>query len=159
MVPPSPQPAPPEAIVLFDGVCNLCNGWVSFLLRRDPAGRLRFGSLQSDAAAALLARHGRPRPAQTPESVVLIEGGRVYEASTAVLRAMGHLRGAWRFAVALQVVPAPLRDVVYRAVARSRYRLFGKRDTCRVPTEAERARFIDTARAVNGAIPSARVLK
>jgi predicted DCC family thiol-disulfide oxidoreductase YuxK len=132
----------PGPVVLFDGVCNLCNAWVSFLIDRDPAAKLRFGSLQSDAARDLLKRTGRI-PSAELEGVMLIEGSRVYERSTAALRTLGHLRGAWRLFELLLVIPMPLRDAVYRGIAASRYRLFGKRATCRVPTAAERERFID----------------
>lgn len=137
----------PQAVVLFDGVCNLCNGWVSFLIAHDPAGRLHFGSLQSPAAHALLGALGKPAPSE-PESVILVEGGRIYERSTAALRILGHLGGGWRVLTLLLVIPVPLRDAVYRAIASSRYRLFGKRAACRVPTAAERDRFIDTPASV-----------
>ena len=129
-------------VVLFDGVCNLCNAWVSFLIARDPAAKLRFGSLQSDAARDLLKSAGRI-PSAELEGVILIEGPRVYERSTAALRTLGHLGGVWRFFTLLLALPAPLRDAVYQGIAASRYRLFGKRKTCRVPTAAERERFID----------------
>jgi predicted DCC family thiol-disulfide oxidoreductase YuxK len=139
MVQPSTSPKP---VVLFDGVCNLCNAWVSFLVDRDPEGSLRFGSLQSPQVRDLLARVGREVPVEL-DSVILVEGDRVYERSTAVLRTIGHLGGAWRVFRLLLAIPAPARDAVYRAVAASRYRLFGRRNACRVATPGERERFID----------------
>lgn len=128
------------AVVLFDGVCNLCNGSVQFIIRRDPAGRFRFASLQSEAGQALLRRHGLD-----PEdlfSVILVEDGRVHSRSDAALRIAGGLSGGWRAAGALRVVPRPLRDLVYGLVARNRYRWFGRRDACMIPTPELRARFL-----------------
>ena len=138
---PAPDPGA-HPVVLFDGVCNLCNGAVQFILDRDPAGTFRFASLQSERAAALLRAHGLEPPAGDPESMVLIDGGRVYERSSAALRIARRLRGGWSLLYALVIVPRALRDAVYRVVARNRYRWFGKSDQCRVPTPELRARFL-----------------
>lgn len=127
-------------IVLFDGLCNLCNAAVDFILRRDRAGVFRFAALQSEAGRALLARHGLPD--LDPGSMVLIEGGRAYQRSTAALRIARRLRFPWPLLAALLVIPVSLRDPVYGWIARNRYRLFGRRDSCRVPTDKERARFL-----------------
>lgn len=132
-----------SAVVLFDGVCNLCNAWVNFVLDRERGGELRFASLQSPAARALLAEHGRAVPEGDPESIVVVEDGRVYERSTAALRVFRRLRWPWRALAAFVVVPRPLRDVIYRWIARNRYRWFGKSDVCRVPTPELRARFME----------------
>jgi predicted DCC family thiol-disulfide oxidoreductase YuxK len=131
-----------EAVVLFDGVCNLCSGTVNFLIDRDPRGELRFAALQSPAAAALLRSLGHPPPGPEPDSILLVEGGRVYERSTAAIRIARHLGGAWRLLGLLVVVPRPVRDAVYRFVAARRYRWFGKADACRVPTPELQARFL-----------------
>jgi predicted DCC family thiol-disulfide oxidoreductase YuxK len=128
------------AVVLFDGVCNLCNGSVQFIVRHDPEGRFRFASLQSEAGQALLRRHGMD-PAEL-SSVVLVEGGRAHTRSDAALRIAGGLPGAWKAAGALRAVPRPLRDLVYGWVARNRYRWFGKQDACMIPTPELRARFL-----------------
>jgi predicted DCC family thiol-disulfide oxidoreductase YuxK len=128
------------SVVLFDGVCNLCNGSVDFLLRREKSGRLRFASLQSDVAKRLLAEH---RKADDLSSIVLIEDGRVFTRSDAALRLLAHLRAPWPLFGALRLVPRPLRDLVYDQVARHRYSWFGRRSSCRVPTAEERARFLD----------------
>ncbi|HEV2733553.1 MAG TPA: thiol-disulfide oxidoreductase DCC family protein [Longimicrobiaceae bacterium] len=128
------------AVVLFDGVCNLCNGSVQFIVRHDPAGRFRFASLQSEAGRALLRRHGLD-----PEdlfSVILVEDGRAHSRSDAALRIAGGLSGGWRAAGGLRVVPRPLRDLVYGWVARNRYRWFGRRDACMIPTPELRGRFL-----------------
>jgi predicted DCC family thiol-disulfide oxidoreductase YuxK len=135
--------APAHPVVLFDGVCNLCNGAVNFAIDRDPASRLRFASLQSPSGRELLGRLGYPVTEADPASIVLVDGGRVYERSAAVLRIARYLSGAWSLLVVFAVVPAPLRDLVYRWVAAHRYAWFGRSDVCRVPTPELRARFMD----------------
>ena len=130
-------------VVLFDGVCNLCNATVNFLIDRDPDGVFRFGALQSEAARPLLHRHGLS--ATELSSVVLIEDGHVYTRSTAALRIARRLPGLWPLLQVFYAVPTPLRDLVYDVIARNRYRWFGKRDACRVPTPDLRARFLDAA--------------
>ncbi len=127
-------------IVLFDGVCNLCNGAVQFLLRRDPAGRFRFASLQSPAGEALQTRLGIDPKAL--DSILLVEGERWYRESDAALRIASQLSGAWRMLGALRVIPRPLRDPLYRWIARNRYRWFGKQETCWLPTPELRGRFL-----------------
>lgn len=135
--------APPQhPIVLFDGVCNLCNSAVQFILDRDPGAQFRFASLQSEPAAALLRAHGLHPPVGDPESIVLVEDGRAYESSTAALRIARRLPGAWKLAYAAIVVPRFVRDAVYRFIARNRYRWFGKKEVCWVPTPELRARFL-----------------
>jgi predicted DCC family thiol-disulfide oxidoreductase YuxK len=129
------------AVVLFDGVCNLCNGSVNFIIDRDPTARFRFAALQSSQATELLARLGQA-PQPEPQSVLLVEDGRLYERSTAALRIARRLRGGWKLLYAFIVVPRPLRDAVYGFIARNRYRWFGKSEACRVPTPELRARFL-----------------
>ncbi|MCP3101108.1 thiol-disulfide oxidoreductase DCC family protein [Myxococcus sp. K15C18031901] len=133
--------ANPKPVVLFDGVCNLCNGAVNFIIDRDPGAHIRFAALQSEQAAALLAPLGRV-PEMDPQSFILVEDGRVYERSTAALRVVRRLSGAWKLLYAFMLVPRPLRDVVYGLIARNRYRLFGKAEACRMPTPELRARFL-----------------
>jgi predicted DCC family thiol-disulfide oxidoreductase YuxK len=130
------------AIILFDGVCNLCNAWVAFVMQRDRRGLFRFAPLQSESAARLLAGH-EIAVTREPQSVMLIEDGRVYQRSTAALRILRGLGGVWGFAAVLLIVPRPIRDVVYAFIARNRYRWFGKRDTCMIPTPEQRARFLE----------------
>lgn len=128
------QSSDPHAIVLFDGVCNLCNHSVRFVIERDPESYFRFASLQSDVAVELLSRYGRAPVSAPPDSIVLIENGRVFESSTAALRIARRLRGAWKFLYFFIVIPRPIRDAVYRWIARNRYRWFGTReDVCLVP--------------------------
>ncbi len=127
-------------IVLFDGVCNLCNGVVRFVHANDPAGRFRFASLQSPRAAELLAASGGP-PAD--ESVVLLAYGRRYEGSDAVLHLALGLRAPWPLAFAAILIPRGARDAVYRWIARNRYRWFGRQDVCPLPPPGLRERFLD----------------
>ena len=127
-------------LVLFDGVCGMCNRTVDFVLARDRAARFRFAALQSAAGQAALARHRLPP--DYSDSMVLIAGGRCHRHSTAALEIVRRLGLPWSILWALAVVPPPLRDVVYDFVAARRYRWFGKLDTCRLPTAAERERFL-----------------
>ena len=127
-------------VVLFDGVCNLCNGAVNFIIDRDKEQRFRFASLQSDVGQELLTQH--QLPASYLGSLVLIEGGQVSVKSTAALRIARQLDGGWSLWYGFIVLPSAIRDFFYDIVARNRYRLFGQSDTCRYPTEAERARFL-----------------
>jgi len=130
--------------ILFDGVCNLCNGFVQFVIRHDAAGRFRFAALQSEAAQALLAAQGIAPAALAgdPESVLLLSGGRLYSHSAAVLRIAGGLGGVWRLAGVGWLLPGAWRDALYRFVARHRYRWFGRQESCMLPTPALKARFL-----------------
>ncbi|MFL6196629.1 MAG: thiol-disulfide oxidoreductase DCC family protein [Thermoanaerobaculia bacterium] len=127
-------------IVLFDGVCNLCSTSVQFILRRDPAGRFRFASLQSPAGQELQARFGMDPAAL--DSVILVEGDRWYKESDAALRIARGLKGAWKLLTVLRLIPRPLRDAAYRLIARNRYRWFGKTEVCWLPTPELRGRFL-----------------
>jgi predicted DCC family thiol-disulfide oxidoreductase YuxK len=146
--------APPDllprggAILLYDGVCGLCNRLVRFLLARDRRGRLRFAPLQSGFSARALARHGR-NAARLDTVYLIAEPGtpaeRVLSRSRAVLGALEELGGGWRLAgLLLRLVPAPLRDAVYGVVAKIRYRVFGRSERCVLPRPEDRARFLDT---------------
>ncbi|WP_251331372.1 thiol-disulfide oxidoreductase DCC family protein [Haloplanus pelagicus] len=127
------------AILLFDGVCNLCNGVVQFLVPRDPAGRLRYAPLQSDAGRAVLERVGLP---EDVDSVVLVEGERAYTKSAAVIRVAELLGWPYRLARGGRLVPRRLRDALYDAVAARRYDWFGRRERCMVPDEDVSDRFL-----------------
>jgi predicted DCC family thiol-disulfide oxidoreductase YuxK len=133
--------ASPHPVLLFDGVCNLCNGSVQFILRRDPRARFRFASLQSAVGQRYLEELGVDR--QAVDSVILVEGGRWYQESDAALRVVRILGGPWRVLGIFRMVPRPLRDRLYRLIARNRYRWFGKRETCWLPTPELRERFLD----------------
>lgn len=128
------------AIIVFDGACVLCNGWVDFLLRHDRRGRYRFAAMQGAAGRALLARHGLDP--EDPASFLLLEDGRAWMDTDAIGRVLRGLGGAWNLARLMSLVPRPVRDALYRRLARNRYRWFGT-TACRMPDEAERARFLD----------------
>jgi len=127
-------------VVLFDGVCNFCNGVVRWVFDRDPSGNFRFAPLQSDFANRRLAELGRNVSLDT---IVLIEGDRVYERSDAVLRVARRLRPPWPLVSALLAIPRPVRDLVYGLVAKVRYRIWGRRETCGIPPPGLRERFLD----------------
>jgi len=128
------------SVVLFDGVCNVCNRTVNFIIDRDPDARFRFASLQSPEGMALAAPHGID--GSQPSTLVLLEEGKAYTQSTAALRIARRLRAPWPLAYALLAVPRALRDAAYRFFAANRYRWFGKADVCRVPTPEIRSRFL-----------------
>ncbi len=125
--------------VYFDGYCNLCNRFIDFLVRRDKKRRLRFAPLQGKTAQAQLP----PTYTHSPGTVVLADGDMIYTESSAALLTIASLGGIYSVAEWLLIIPPPLRNWVYRRVANNRYSLFGKRDTCRLPTVEERAQFLD----------------
>lgn len=128
-----------KRIIFFDGVCSLCNGFIDFILKRDQQQAFQFSSLQSEFALKTVPEHH-----QGLDTVVLLDQGKVYTSSTAVLRILFELGGLWNvFAMLASIVPTTLRDIVYRFVAKNRYRLFGKKNSCRIPTPAEKNRFIE----------------
>ncbi len=128
-------------IVLFDGVCTLCDRSVQFILDHDPAGAFRFASLQSEVGRQLLQRCGLEPGAL--DSVVLVEGDRCLTRSDGALGIARHLSRPWRWLAIGRWAPRILRDAVYDGVARNRYRWFGTREACRLPTPDLRARFLD----------------
>lgn len=128
-------------VLLFDGVCNLCNGSVQFIIRRDPEARIRFAALQSNAARSLLASIG-VQPESLPDSMVLVENGTMFTRSTAVLRVVKQLRFPWPLLYVLVIIPPPLRNWMYDIIARRRYRWFGRQDACMMPTPGLQARFL-----------------
>jgi len=131
-----------SATILFDGICNLCNGFVQFIIKHDPAGRYQFASLQSEVGQALLAQYGVKAATTNPESVLLVTKGRVYSHSTAVLHILRGLGGAWSLLYAGMLFPRFIRDGAYRFVARNRYRWFGREEACMLPTPELAQRFL-----------------
>ncbi len=127
-------------LILFDGVCNLCNGFVDFVIRRDPNKHFRFGTLQSEIGQTTLKQHGLAT--KDFDTVLLVEGDRVWTKSTAALRVLRQLSGAWPLTYAFIIVPRMLRDAVYTLIGNNRYRIFGKSSSCRVPTAEELDRFV-----------------
>ena len=129
-----------ERILLFDGVCNFCNFWVNFAIKRDPAKKLRFTTLQGENAKSILANHHISNNLGT---VILIENGKAYTQSSAVLRVARQLRGGWKLFYGLIIIPKFIRDGIYNVIARNRYKWFGKKQNCMVPTAAVKERFLD----------------
>ena len=131
-------------VLLYDGVCGFCNKAVQTILKYDRRGEMRFAALQSDYGRAVLERHPELRDV---DSVVFVERGpggeRVHVRSAASLRVAAYLGGAWKLFLAARVIPAPVRDFFYNLVARYRYKLFGKYDSCLLPAPEVRARFIE----------------
>lgn len=131
---------PDSPTVIFDGECNVCNGAVQFIIKRDPTAKFEFAASQSDAGRALLARHGLVEIGKS--SVVLLKDDRIFLESDAVLEIAAKLEGPCRWLRVFKVVPRFLRNPLYRLFARLRYRLFGKKTTCMVPTPDVRRRFL-----------------
>ena len=133
-------------IVLYDGVCGLCNRLIQFLLKRDRHDRLRFASLQSEFATAVLKRHGYD-PADLDTVYLILNNGetneQVLSRSNAILKAVASLGGIWGIAPLGKVLPRSVRDLIYRAVAANRYRVFGKSDSCMMPEPRHRRKFIE----------------
>jgi len=128
-----------ERIVLFDGVCNFCNGSVNFIIKNDPDGRFKFAPLQSEIGQELRAKHGI---GDDVDSIILVEDGKAFTHSAAALRVARGLGGVWSLGYGFIVIPAFIRDWFYKLFAKYRYKLFGKRDVCMMPTPEVRARFL-----------------
>lgn len=127
-------------IILFDGVCNLCNGFVQFVIKRDEKARFKFASLQSEIGQEILHKHNLPVDELT--SVIYVQNEKVFLRSEAALRIAAQLDGIWELSRILLVFPTPLRDFVYNIIAKNRYRIFGKREECMLPTAELKSRFL-----------------
>ncbi|MES2419604.1 MAG: DCC1-like thiol-disulfide oxidoreductase family protein [Bacteroidota bacterium] len=128
-------------LIFFDGVCNLCNGAVQFVIERDPKDVFRFASLQSDFAVKTLASFSI-NPAQG-DSFILLENNIIYQRSTAALRVARKLKGLWPLLYAFIIVPRFIRDGIYNYIAKNRYRWFGKQESCWVPTPGLKEKFLE----------------
>ena len=128
-------------VVLFDGVCNLCNHSVQFIIRRDKKDQFRFAPLQGKTGQAILAKHGLS--ADSLNSFVLSEGDNIYTHSTGALLMMKRLGFPWSIFYVYILIPRFIRDGVYRWIARNRYRWFGRQESCMIPTPALRKKFVD----------------
>ena len=127
-------------IILFDGVCNFCNRFVDIVIRRDLGGIFKIGALQSEVGQKILQEIGMPE--EDPYSFILIDNGKIWTKSEAILRIVRHLDGLRPIAYILTMIPRLLSDAAYDMIARNRYRLFGRSNTCRLPSPEERDRFI-----------------
>lgn len=127
-------------VILFDGVCNFCNFWINWLITMDKREVFLFASLQSDAGKTLMERYRIPSDLDT---VILVDDGRYFTESTAILRICKGLGGGWSTFYVLKLIPGPLRNRIYRWVAKNRYRIWGKQDVCMLPTPERRKRFLE----------------
>ena len=129
-----------NAIVLFDGVCNFCNSSVNFFIERDKNKYFKFAPLQSETADKLALKYGIDR--ENTDSIILVEDGKAHTHSTAALKIAKNLDGIWSVGYVLIIVPKFIRDFFYKLFAKNRYRLFGKKDVCMMPTPEIRERFL-----------------
>jgi predicted DCC family thiol-disulfide oxidoreductase YuxK len=129
-----------DNIILFDGLCNFCDSSVQFIIKRDPKGHFKFASLQSDTGKRLIKNFAIQNDLS---SIVLIEDGKYYVKSTAVLRICSKLNGLWKVFTIFRVIPTPIRDYFYRVLASNRYRWFGQKESCTIPSPEIRTRFLE----------------
>ena len=134
------KPSHDHPLILFDGVCNLCNGAVQFVINRDKEGMFRFASLQSSSADRYLKKF-RVK-GQHLYSILLIKDNKLYDQSNAILEIARELSGLWPALYAFKIIPAFIRNAIYKLVASNRYRIFGKKDECMIPTPELKARFL-----------------
>lgn len=128
-------------LILFDGVCNLCNAWVRFVVRRDPTGIFSFAAQQSSTGQALIEKH--MRDVGQLSSVILIEENAIYTESDAVLQILARLGAPWSWIAFLRIIPRRVRDACYRFIVGRRYQWFGRTEVCQVPSADVRSRFIE----------------
>jgi predicted DCC family thiol-disulfide oxidoreductase YuxK len=128
-------------IILFDGVCNLCNNAITFVIKRDPKNRFKYAPLQSDSGEQLVNQYDIDT--STLDSIILIKNNTAYAKSSAALRIAQSLSGVWPLLSVFLILPAFIRNWVYDYVARNRYKWFGKKDTCMIPTPELRSKFLD----------------
>jgi predicted DCC family thiol-disulfide oxidoreductase YuxK len=129
-----------KGIVLFDGVCHLCDGAVRFILKREIAAELKFAPLQSDSGKSLLQKYGYT--SNYLDGLILIENNRAHDRSSACLRIAGKLSFPWNLLFPLLLIPKPLRDFIYGIIASVRYRWFGKKESCSLPHGEDKTRFL-----------------
>lgn len=127
-----------DAVVFFDGICVLCNGFVDFILKLDKKHKFKFAPLQGQSARDLLSSVKK-----IPDSVVFYDGFRIYFKSTAALKILFLLGGIWKLTILLFIFPSFIRDRVYDFIAKNRYAWFGKKDICRIPSADEKKYFLD----------------
>jgi len=131
-----------KTILFFDGVCNLCNGFVQWMIRRDPKQHFYFASLQSDFAKDFLQALGED--SSSLQTVMLYRDGKIYKESDVSLQVASQLGFPWKLAYPIKFIPRIIRDSIYRWIANNRYRWFGKQESCMMPTPELQNRFLDT---------------
>jgi len=131
-----------DPVILFDGICNLCSGAVQFIIRHDPKHQFRFASLQSDLGQQIIKQFKIP-PGEAMNSFILFENEKIYTRSTGALRVTKKLNGLWPLLYGFIIVPPFLRNAVYNFIGRNRYKWFGKKEACWIPTPALKSLFLD----------------
>lgn len=129
-----------KPIILFDGICNLCDGAVKFVIKHDPENQFLFASLQSEAGQLLLKQY--KLPLENFNSFILIQDEKVYSKSTGALKVARQIKGVWSWLYIFIIIPAFIRDAVYAWIAQNRYKWFGKKEACMIPTPELKARFL-----------------
>lgn len=129
-----------KAIIVFDGVCNLCNSSVQLILKHDIKHHFVFAALQSDVARDILLHY--PEKITKKDSILLIQDNKIYSESTAALLIAKEFNGLWKLLQVFWVVPKFIRDLIYRFIAKNRYLWFGKKEVCMVPTKENLSRFL-----------------
>ncbi len=129
-----------KQVILFDGVCNFCNNAVNFVIKRDKQAAIMFTPLQSDTGKELAKQYGIP--VDNLQSFIFIEKGKAFNRSTAALKVCKYLKAAWPFCYVFIIVPAFIRDGIYNWIAKNRYKWFGQKNECMIPTPDVRARFL-----------------
>ena len=132
---------PPDIqLILFDGVCNFCNTSINFIIDHDPKKRFKFASLQSELGQSILIQF--KKNTSNFDSVILLKDNRLYQKSEAAFEIVKHLSGLWRYLSVFSIFPTSLMNFFYDIIAKNRYRIFGKTETCRIPTPELRERFL-----------------
>ncbi|WP_373552168.1 thiol-disulfide oxidoreductase DCC family protein [Haliscomenobacter sp.] len=129
-----------KPVILFDGVCNLCNGFVQYIIKIDPQGKFQFAALQSDFGQEVMAK--AQLPVNELSTVVLYDNGKIFTHSNVPLEICRQLGGFWRLLLVFKLIPLSLRNRLYNWVASNRYRWFGQRESCMIPTPELRQRFL-----------------
>jgi len=130
-----------KPVIFFDGVCNLCNASVQFIIKKDSKKNFMFSSLQSDAGQAILLQNKLEN--LDFDTIILLEDGIIYDKSTAILKILRKLSGLYKLGYLFIAVPKFIRDFVYKIISKNRYKWFGKRDSCMIPTEELKLRFLE----------------
>ena len=128
-----------QPIIFFDGLCNLCNGAINFIIDHDKNGRFKFAPLQSDVAEQYIPQYVR----ENSDSIILLDSGKIFSKSSAALKVAKQLDGLWKAFFVFMIFPKFIRDYVYDIIAKNRYKWFGKRETCRIPTDDIKNRFLE----------------
>lgn len=129
-----------QSIILFDGVCNFCNYWVNFIIDRDKQNNFKFAALQSEKGRELLDKFNLPK--DDFDSFVLIEENKIFKKSSAAFEIVKYLNGWPKIIIPFSILPHSITDLIYDLVAKNRYKFFGKKDSCRIPTKEEKSKFL-----------------